>query len=108
MIIVIEWLAEMWSGLTRAIPSSRCDHDGLRRNASTHPTTAVQLALNLAVQRIERAVGFVALGTDFTDMRSPALKLTELAGLVSEQEVDAPEIAQVRVASSPFFRTVKV
>jgi hypothetical protein len=69
---------------------------------------AVQFALSLAVQRMERAVGFVTLGTDFTDMRSPALKLTEVAGLVSEQEVDTPEIVQVRVASSPFFRTVKV
>ena len=62
----------------------------------------------MAVQRIDRAVGLGTLGSDFTEMRSPALKLTEFAPLVFEQEIAAPEMMQVRVVSSPFFRTVKV
>jgi hypothetical protein len=36
-----------------------------------------QLGANLAVHRIARAVGLVALGTDFMEIRSPTLKLTE-------------------------------
>ena len=67
-----------------------------------------QFEANLALQRIERAVGLTALGADLTDMRSPALKLTEWAASVSEQDVANPAMAHVRLVSSPFLRTVKV
>jgi hypothetical protein len=61
----------------------------------------------LALQRIARPDGLLP-GTDFIDMISPALKLTEWAASVSEHETDDSVIAQERLVSAPLLRTVKV
>lgn len=61
----------------------------------------------MALQRINRAVGLL-LGTEFMDIISPALKLTEWVASVSKQEADESVIEQVRLVSAPLLRTVNV
>jgi hypothetical protein len=67
----------------------------------------IQFGANLALQRMDRAEGLL-FGTDFIDTTSPALKLTEWAASVSEQEADESVIEQTRSVSAPLLRTVKV